>query len=95
MKTGKKLPKAALGILVFIILCCALAGLLAPYAPSQMDLQAICAPPSAAHLLGTDTLGRDLFSMILYGGRASIYIGLVSGALSTACLLYTSDAADE
>lgn len=39
--------------------------------------------PGISHIFGTDTLGRDMFSMILYGGRVSIYIGLLATLIST------------
>ena len=83
MKREKKLPKAAVCILGFIILACAFAPVLAPFTPDQMDSSALNAAPGGAHLLGTDALGRDLLSMLLYGGQASIYIGLLSGLIST------------
>lgn len=84
IKKQKRLPKISIGILGFIIVCCALAGVLAPFSPAEMDAGATGAAPSAVHLLGTDSLGRDLLSLLLYGGRASLYIGLCSGALSCA-----------
>lgn len=84
MKGMKKLPKASLTVLGLIVFSCAFAGLLAPYSPEQMDSGAVCLPPGPEHLLGTDNLGRDLLSMLLYGGRASLIIGLFSAAISTA-----------
>lgn len=83
MKREKKLPKAELCILGFIILSCACAGILAPFTPEQMDTAALNAAPGGRHPLGTDALGRDLLSMLLYGGQASIYIGFLSGLIST------------
>lgn len=83
MSRQKKLPRLSLSILLLIILCCVFADLLTTYDPSQMDSGAIGMPPSKEHILGTDTLGRDLFCLILYGGRASVAIGLFSGLLST------------
>lgn len=83
MRGRKKLPVVSMGILLFIIVCCIFANLLTTYAPSQMDSAAIGMPPSKEHILGTDTLGRDLFCLLLYGGRASICIGLFSGLIST------------
>lgn len=93
MKQAKKFPKVALFILLFIILACVFAGILAPYTPEQMDGSAVSVPPGSAHLLGTDTMGRDLLSMILYGGRASVYIGLLSGLISTAVAVVYGTAA--
>ena len=55
------------GILIVLILCAILAPWIAPYSYSYQDLDLGASPPSAEHLLGTDILGRDLLSRILYG----------------------------
>ena len=65
-------------ILVILILCAALAPYIAPYSYSFQDLNLGASPPSAAHLLGTDVLGRDLLSRILYGARISLLVGFVA-----------------
>ncbi|MEX0922900.1 MAG: ABC transporter permease [Rhodovibrionaceae bacterium] len=68
---------------IFLVLL-ALAALAAPLAaalfgaPSQIDLLAIGQPPSLAHPLGTDELGRDLLVRLLYGGRVSLAVGLMA-----------------
>lgn len=59
-----------------IIVLCVAAPALAPFGPEEMDLRNILKPPSAAHLLGTDQIGRDILSRILYGGRISIGVSL-------------------
>lgn len=64
----------AIGILVFILLCTLLAPWLAPYDPLQVQMSDRLAPVSYSHILGTDTLGRDVFSRLLYGGRISIVL---------------------
>jgi peptide/nickel transport system permease protein len=67
--------------------------LLTPYDPAEVNLKQRLAPPSSEHLLGTDTLGRDVFTRLLYGIRVSLFvavggtliagvIGLVLGAIS-------------
>jgi peptide/nickel transport system permease protein len=56
---------------------------LAPYDPLQIDLKAVLMPPSPAHLLGTDTLGRDVLSRIIYGSRVSLKVGFVAVGLAT------------
>ena len=76
-------PWGSLALLGLITAACLLAGVLAPYPSDLMDSTAISQPPGGSHLLGTDHMGRDLFSLLLYGGRASLYIGLLSGSLST------------
>ena len=59
-----------------------LAPLIAPYGPLQQDIAQRLQPPSAAHWLGTDPLGRDILSRILYGAHISIAIGLAAVALA-------------
>lgn len=63
---------------VVILLACICAPLLTKYDPKQIDYASIHKAPDDVHLLGTDRLGRDVFSRILYGGRMSIFIGVVS-----------------
>lgn len=59
------------------------APILAPYDPNQPDFLSILAPPSSTHWLGTDDLGRDILSRIIYGSQASLMVGALSvfGAL--------------
>jgi peptide/nickel transport system permease protein len=59
-----------------------LAPLVAPHDPIEQDLEARLLPPSMRHLLGTDDLGRDLLSRIIYGGRVSLTLGMVSVGLA-------------
>ena len=56
------------------------APLIAPYDPVAIDFAAILQPPNAEHLLGTDNLGRDMLSRILYGTRIDLTMGLVGVA---------------
>ena len=65
-----------LTILLFILLAVT-APWLAPYGPLEQDLMATLQPPSWRHLLGTDDLGRDVLSRILYGARISLLVGIV------------------
>lgn len=90
-KTGR--PYASAVILAVIILACLLAELLMPYDPTYMNLSEINLPPGNGHMFGTDTLGRDLFSVILYGGRISIFIGLLATVISTALAVVYGTAA--
>src|SRR5258705_3694579 len=64
-------------LIVAFALCALLAPVLAPYDPLAQTLSARLEPPSAAHWLGTDSLGRDIASRILYGARISLIIGVV------------------
>ena len=61
-----------------------LAPWLAPYNPLDINVKVILAPPSWAHPLGTDALGRDVLSRILWGGRVSLWVGFVAVGISTA-----------
>jgi peptide/nickel transport system permease protein len=56
---------------------------LAPYDPGQIDLKQVLMPPSPQHWLGTDTLGRDVLSRIIYGSRVSLKVGFVAVGLAT------------
>ena len=78
----KRKPYLSAIVLVVIFLCCLLAKVIAPFDSSKMDTAAVSMAPGAGHIFGTDAMGRDLFSMLLYGGRASIYIGLMAAAVS-------------
>lgn len=82
---NNRLSVAGFVIFAVILLLCVAAPLVAPYNPLQMDLKDCLASPSLKHLLGTDKIGRDIFSRILYGGRISIFVGLGS-ALGTALI---------
>jgi peptide/nickel transport system permease protein len=73
------LAMLGLCMITVIILLCVLAPILTSYTPSKISLTERRLPPGAQHIFGTDSLGRDVFSRILYGGRMSILIGL-SGA---------------
>lgn len=70
-------------LFIFMALACFAAPIIAPYEFDAIDLNAIRQPPSAAHLLGTDDLGRDLLTRILYGGRISMMIGILSALVGT------------
>ncbi len=73
---------AVIGLIIFIVLALAaiLAPVAAPYGYEEMDLTNMLSGPSLEHLFGTDELGRDVFSRIIYGGRYSLSIGLVATA---------------
>ena len=72
---------AALAVLAALAL---LAPWIAPYPPDAIDLRGIAAPPSPAHAFGTDELGRDELSRLLYGGRVSLLVGAGSTAIAVA-----------
>ncbi len=70
------------GILIFLIICAFLAPWIAPYSYSYQNLDLGASPPSAAHWFGTDILGRDLLSRILYGARISLLVGFVATSVA-------------
>ena len=76
-------PKVAIAILIAAVSLSLLAEIIAPYKPSYMNENAIGLAPSFSHIFGTDNLGRDLFTLILYGGRASLTIGIASAVIGT------------
>ncbi len=78
-----RLAVAAAAAIALVAAVCALAPLIAPYEFDAIDLSAIRQPPSPGHWMGTDDLGRDLLTRVLYGGRVSILIGVLSAILGT------------
>ncbi|MCI8389514.1 MAG: ABC transporter permease [Roseburia sp.] len=77
-------PKLFWGIVCFcvILLLAVMAPLLAGYSPYYLSDELLVPPLSAGHLLGTTYMGEDVWSMILYGGRTSLKVGIVAAALS-------------
>lgn len=81
---GNPTAAAALVILTVIIVMCLLSPVLTTYDQFDIDLHNTCAPPSREHILGTDILGRDLFSRMLFGGRTTLRITICSLILAAA-----------
>lgn len=71
-------------MLLLVVVVSLLAPLLAPYDPNEVGSGSPLAPPSPAHPLGTDVLGRDVFSRLVYGGRVSVALGLAATCISMA-----------
>ncbi|MCE4050718.1 MULTISPECIES: ABC transporter permease [Bacillaceae] len=65
-------------IIFFLLVCAVFPQWVAPYAPTKMFTDAIMQAPSATHILGTDYFGRDVFSLIVFGSRTSLIIGILS-----------------
>ena len=77
------LCKTGFIIIVLVFLLAMLAPLIAPYDPDDINVKAILLGPSMQHWMGTDGLGRDVLSRMLYGGRISLLVGLVAVGIST------------
>jgi len=75
---NNRLAVAGLIFVTVVILASIAAPLICKYDPLKIDLRSTLQKPSAEHILGTDKLGRDLFSRVIYGGRVSILVGLGS-----------------
>ena len=77
-------PVLSWAILLLILLGCLFCDVIMTKDPTYMDLMNYNLAPNGEFLFGTDTMGRDIFSMIWYGGRISLFIGLLSTVISTA-----------
>ncbi len=77
-------PIVSIVLLSIIILGCLFCELFIPKDPTYMDLYHANMAPNSEFWLGTDTMGRDIFSMIWYGGRISLFIGFFATLISTA-----------
>jgi peptide/nickel transport system permease protein len=80
---GSKLALFGLLLIALMTLGTIFAGVIAPYGENEIDLFNITAQPSEAHVLGTDELGRDELSRLLYGGRISLSVGIGAALIST------------
>lgn len=72
------------GFLALAVLAAVLADWIAPHDPNLGDLANFLMPPSAEHVFGTDALGRDILSRIIYGGRVSLLVGVAAVGLAMA-----------
>ncbi|MCO4319019.1 ABC transporter permease [Phyllobacterium sp. 21LDTY02-6] len=95
LKAMLRQPAALFGFIVVVtVVAMAIAApLIAPYSPDNqmfdgLTLEGAPMPPSGQFLLGTDTLGRDLFSRMLFGARTSLVIGLVANGIAVAIGLF-------
>ena len=73
-----RLAPIGIAMLVLLILCAAFAGNIAPYDPTYQDYSATNQGPSGAHWFGTDHIGRDILSRVIYGSRVSLLVGIVA-----------------
>ncbi|MGI6108406.1 MAG: ABC transporter permease [Eubacteriaceae bacterium] len=78
-----RVPVVSITVLACLILGCLFCELIMTHDPSYMDLMHYSTAPNSEFWFGTDMMGRDIFSMIWYGGRISLFIGLTAAAIST------------
>lgn len=71
-----------LSIVLFFVIIAIFAPFITKYNPEEIDILSTFEPPSREHLFGTDELGRDLFSRVLYGSRVSLFVGFVAVGIS-------------
>src|SRR5512135_91030 len=81
---GNRLALSGSVVILALMLLAAFAPLIAPFDPSRIDTSNILAAPSASHLLGTDELGRDVLTRMIYSGRISLLVGFVAAGIATA-----------
>lgn len=83
VRTKQKWPIISAIVLGIIVFSCIFAELFMTKDPVYMDLANCSVAPNKEFILGTDVLGRDIFSMILYGGRISLFVGILATVIST------------
>ena len=88
------LALGSLAVIVAWIAAAAAAPVIAPYNPLGQDIAGRLAPPGPVHWLGTDPLGRDILSRILYGARLSIPVGVTAVGLSLTFLMFSATCCD-
>ncbi len=77
------LALAGFVIIVAVLLLALFAPFIAPFDPDAIDVKGILLAPSPQHLMGTDGLGRDVFSRMLFGARISLLVGIVAVGIAT------------
>ncbi|HYC64563.1 MAG TPA: ABC transporter permease, partial [Reyranellaceae bacterium] len=83
LKFCRRQPLGTVGLLLVVVMFVAgaCAGWIAPYDPEDNDFTAMMQAPSWSHLLGTDQLGRDIFSRLVYGARTAMLVGFTSAVV--------------
>jgi oligopeptide transport system permease protein len=77
-----KMAMIGLVVLLFFVIIALIAPLIAPYTYDGQDLELGATPPSSQHWLGTDTLGRDQLTRIMYGSRVSLMVGFIATSVA-------------
>jgi len=79
----KPVGAVSMGIIVVLALAAVFAGRIAPYDPLAQEYSAVLEAPSRHHVMGTDNLGRDILSRVIYGARISLAVGVVAVLIGT------------
>jgi ABC-type dipeptide/oligopeptide/nickel transport system permease subunit len=79
-----RLAVPSLAVLVIVALCATFSGPIAPHDPDRQDYKHVLEKPSSTYLLGTDDLGRDILSRIVFGTRISVSVGIVAVGIALA-----------
>jgi len=79
---SKKSSTISLFVVILFILLSFFAPLISPYEPDLINVDKILLPPSLEHPFGTDALGRDVFTRVMYGGRVSLLVGFVAEGIA-------------
>lgn len=79
----EKVPYFWIALLIIVIITSIMAPIISSYNAYEVDLSKVLQKPNSIHIMGTDDMGRDLFSRILYGGRVSLSVGIFSVLIST------------
>jgi len=82
--TGNPPVLTALMVIILLVLTAIVGPVFVRYDPDTADLNSLKQPPSKAHLLGTDSIGRDILSRLVYGSRISLSVGIIASFLSLA-----------
>lgn len=75
---SNKIAVISICFILMIVLIALLAPIIVPYDPYKINVYKVLEPPSKEHLFGTDELGRDVFSRVLYGARVSLKVGIIA-----------------
>jgi peptide/nickel transport system permease protein len=78
----KKTALIGMGLIIVLLLTALFADILAPYDPTATLSDGVMLPPGWGHLMGSDMLGRDMFSRVIHGSRVSLYVGVLSLVLA-------------
>jgi peptide/nickel transport system permease protein len=84
---------SGLGIVIILTMLAVFAPFLASHDPNRIAIDDALLKPSSAHIFGTDQLGRDLFSRMLYGSRVSLFVGVIAIGIATLVGLFLGSAA--